>query len=196
VQTSLLHSWEECVDEGDLYDAKYMKIMIVYDDVDAGKRAKEFCDRIVRSLGPEMKLSLGVWKASMFRLPEINRVATHAATQAVAMIFALAGCKELSPELKDWIERLKRNDPLDRDCALVVLLHDIQRAGMDSAPACVSLSRYAQSVGMEFFADVIEPRQDECDYSIEGIHQRASRHTTVLDRMLPHHQNRNRDKGL
>jgi hypothetical protein len=59
-----------------------------------------------------------------------------------------------------------------------------------------TMSRYAQSVGMEFFADVIEPRQDECDYSIEGIHQRASRHTTVLDGILQHHQNRNRDKGL
>jgi hypothetical protein len=173
-----------------------LEIMIVYDDVDAGKRAKELCDRIVRSLGPEMKLSLGAWKASMFGFPEINRVDTNAATQAVAMIFALAGCKELCPELKAWIEGFTGNDRLDRDCALVVLLHDIQRAGMDSAPACVSLSRYAQSTGMEFFADVIEPRQGECDYSIEGIHQRAFRHTTVLDGILQQHRDRNRDKGL
>ncbi len=164
-----------------------LEVLIIYDNLEAGKQAKALCDRISRSLGPDFTLAPSVWKSSLFRFPEMSRAATRAATQAVAIIFVLAGWKDMLPELQVWVEGLRGNGRPYRDCALVVLLHDIPALSLDSAPAWIALSRSARNAGMEVFAEVIQARQDECDYSIEGIYKRAVSHSAVLDAILQHH---------
>jgi len=39
-------------------------VLIVYDSVRSGKRAKELCDRLGRQLAPDRKLNLSVWSLS------------------------------------------------------------------------------------------------------------------------------------
>jgi len=158
--------------DGNEEQSQTLDIMIAYDDLGAGQRAKEFCDRLSRHLGPGLKLKLSVWKISLFRFPEISRAATIAAESAVAIIFAANGHKDLSPQAKAWIEMFTGKERPNRNCALVALLHDISHLVIDLAPAGISLSRLARKAGMAFFADVLVPKE-ESNYSMEGIYEHA-----------------------
>ena len=39
-------------------------VLIVYDSVRSGKRAKELCDRLGQQLAPDWKLNFSVWSLS------------------------------------------------------------------------------------------------------------------------------------
>jgi hypothetical protein len=163
-----------------------LEVMVVYDDIGAAKRAKELCDRVSQRLGPGFKLNLSVWRLSMLRFPEISRVATEAAQRVVAIIFTAKGHTDLLPQAKAWIEKVTRQKRRSADCVLVALLHHIPRFAIELAPAWISLHCFARNGGMEFLSGTIEPREDEGDYSIEAIQQRAFNHTALLDAILQH----------
>src|SRR5207247_11345480 len=55
-------------------------VLIVYDSVSSGKRAKELCDRLGQQLAPDCKLNLSVWSLSALELlPPLTRAAAIAA---------------------------------------------------------------------------------------------------------------------
>ena len=41
-----------------------MEVLIVYDSVRSGKRAKELCDRLEQQLAPNCKLNFSIWSLS------------------------------------------------------------------------------------------------------------------------------------
>jgi len=41
-----------------------LDVLIVYDSLRSGKRAKELCDRLGQQLAPDWKLNLSVWSLS------------------------------------------------------------------------------------------------------------------------------------
>ncbi len=163
-----------------------LEVMVIYDDIGAAKRAKELCDRVSQRLSPAFRLNLSVWKLSMLRFPEISRVATEAAQRVVAIIFAAKGHTDLLPQAKAWIENVTGQRRAGANCVLVALLHHIPRFAIELAPAWISLRRFARNGGMGFFSGTIELREDDGDYSIESIQQRAFNHTALLDAILQH----------
>ncbi len=53
-------------------------VVIVYDSVPSGKRAKELCDRIGQQLAPDCELNLSVWSLSELQLlPPLARAAAR-----------------------------------------------------------------------------------------------------------------------
>src|SRR6267143_4226802 len=71
-------------------------VLIVYDSVRYGKRAKELCDR----LGQHGELNLSVWSLSALRLPALARAAAHEAERATLLIVAVNGDKMLPRSVK------------------------------------------------------------------------------------------------
>ena len=60
-----------------------LDVLIVYESVRSGKRAKEFCDRLGQHLAPDSKPNLSVWSLSALQLlPTIARAAASEADHA------------------------------------------------------------------------------------------------------------------
>ena len=64
-------------------------MVIIYDKVVVGKRAKELCDRLQSRLGPEYELNLSVWNMARLQNPALARLAAEAATHVDLLVVAI-----------------------------------------------------------------------------------------------------------
>src|SRR5258706_15126359 len=79
-------------------------VLIVYDSVGSGKRAKDLCDRLVQ----HCELNLSVWSLSALRLPALARAAAHEAERAILLIVAVNGDETLPRHVKTCLHRCVR----------------------------------------------------------------------------------------
>src|SRR6266404_1057065 len=134
-------------------------VLIVYDSVRSGKRAKELCDRLGQQLAPDCKLNFSVWSLSALQLPTLAQTAASAAEHAALLIVAVDG-------------------------ALVAQLHGILKMNEKLSPAYGCLRQIAHHAGVQFFSEVVELGEDELGYSLETIHERAQPNTSLLEVIL------------
>src|SRR5882762_147627 len=135
-------------------------VLIVYDSVRSGKRAKELCDR----LGQNCELSLSVWSLSALRLPALARAAAHEAERAILLIVAVNGGETLPRHVKICLHRCARAIHA-ADGALVAQFHSILKMNEELCPVYGCLKQIAHDAGVRFFSEVVELREDELDCS-------------------------------
>jgi|GEM_PF-1930273 len=146
--------------------------LIVYDSVRAGKRAKEFCDRLGQRLAPGCELNLSVWSLSALGIPAVARAAAREAERATLLIVAVNGDKRLPRPVRNclhWCAR--RIHPTDG--ALVAQLHGILKMKKELCQACGCLREIAHHAGVHFFLEVVELPEDQLDYTM--VHHAAIR---------------------
>jgi len=159
-------------------------VLIVYDSVRSGKRAKELCDRLGRQFTPDCELNLSVWSLSALELlPPLAQAAASEAEHAALLIVAVNGDKPLPRLVKSCLHRCARAIHA-ADGALVAQLHGILKMNEEFCPAYDCLRQIAHHAGVQFFSEVIELREDELDYSLEAIHERAQPNTSMLEGIL------------
>ena len=159
-------------------------VLIVYDSVRSGKRAKELCDRLGQQLAPDCKLNFSVWSLSALQLlPTTARAAASEAEHASLLIVAVNGDKTLPRHVKSCLHRCARAIHA-ADGALVAQLHGILKMNEELCPAYGCLRQIAHHAGVQFFSEVVELREDELDYSLEAIHERAQPNTSLLEVIL------------
>src|SRR5882672_10946904 len=144
-------------------------VLIVYDSVRSGKRAKELCDR----LGQHRELSLSVWSLSALRLPALARAAAHEAERATLLIVAVNGDETLPRHVKTclyWCARAIHA----ADGALVAQLHGILKMNEELCPAYACLKQIAHYSDVRFFSEVLELPDDELPISTGGISGRLT----------------------
>jgi len=164
-----------------------LDLLIVYDSVRSGKRAKELCDRLGQQFAPDCKLNLAVWSLSALELlPSLARAAANEAERAALLIVAVNGDKVLPRPVKSCLHRCARAIHT-ADGALVAQLHGILKMNEEFCPAYGCLSQIAHHAGVRFFSEVVELPEDELDYSLEAIHERAQPTTSLLEAILPRH---------
>jgi len=160
------------------------EVLIVYDSVPSGKRAKELCDRLGRQFTPDCELNLSVWSLSALELlPPLAQAAASEAEHAALLIVAVNGDKPLPRLVKSCLHRCARAIHA-ADGALVAQLHGILKMNEEFCPAYDCLRQIAHHAGVQFFSEVIELREDELDYSLEAIHERAQPNTSMLEGIL------------
>jgi len=72
------------------------------------------------------------------------------------------------------------------DGALVAQLHGILKMNEELCPAYGGLRQIAQHAGVRFFSEVVElPEDEQPDYSLEAIHERAQPNTSLVETILP-----------
>src|ERR1700721_1605671 len=76
----------------DLNDKPKFNVVIIYEDIAAGKRAKHFYDRVIRELVDECDFSLELWNFQLLAIPEIGNSAGTAVPQADFVILSMR-CK-------------------------------------------------------------------------------------------------------
>ena len=143
-------------------------VLIIYDSVRSGKRAKELFDR----LGQHCELNLSVWSLSALRLPALARAAAHEAEHAILLIVAVNGDETLPRHVKTCLHCWARAIHAAGG-ALVAQLHGILKMNEELCPAYGCLKQIAHHAGVRFFSEVVELPEDKLDCSIEAIHECA-----------------------
>ena len=138
-----------------------LDVLIVYDSVRSGKRAKELCDRLGQQLAPDCKLNFSVWSLSSLQLlPATARAAASAAEDAGLLIVAIHGEKTLPQPVKSFLHRCARAIHA-ADGALVAQLHGILKMNEEICPAYGCLREIAYHAGVRFFSEVVELPEGE-----------------------------------
>jgi len=154
-------------------------VLIVYDSVRSGKRAKELCDRIGQQLAPDYKLNLSIWRLSALEiLPPLARAAAREAERATLLIVAVNGDKTLPRPVKSCLHWCARGTRVANG-SLVAQLHGILKMNEELCPAYVCLREIAHHAGVRFFSEVVELPEDELDCSLDAIHERAQPNTSL-----------------
>ena len=91
-----------------LDDRPKFKVVIIYEDGAAGKRAKYFYNKMIRELVDECDFSLELWNFQVLAISEIGNSAAQAAAQADFVILSMHGKADLATETRNWIERWSR----------------------------------------------------------------------------------------
>jgi hypothetical protein len=161
-------------------NTRSLGVLIVYDSVRPGKRAKELCDQLAQQLAPDCELNLGVWSFSALELlPHLARAAASEAEHAALLIVAVHGDKTLPRPIKSFLHRCARAIH-GADGALVAQLHGILKMNEELCPAYGCLRQIAQHAGVRFFSEVVElPEAEQLGYSLQGIHERAQPNTSL-----------------
>ena len=163
--------------------ASSLDVLIIYDSLRSGKRAKELCDRLGQQLVPECKLNLSVWSLSALQLPTLAQTAASEAEHAALLIVAVNGDKTLPRSVKGRL-RTCAGAIHAADGALVAQLHGILKINEELCPAYGCLRQIAHHAGVQFFSEVVELREDELDCSFETTHERAQPNTSLLEVVL------------
>jgi len=163
--------------------APSLNVLVIYDRLYSGIKAKDFCDRLTRQLQPARELRLSFWSLSALHLPPLARAAEEEANQTFLLLLAVDGEEMPSASVKSWLSRCLRGMRANGG-ALVAQLHGILKMNLELSPAYRCLKHIADGSGMDFFSQVIEPAGEALDNSIESIHKRAHMRSPVLDAIL------------
>ena len=161
-----------------------LNVVIAFDDLRAGRKAKELCDRLALRLSPDCALHIGLWSLSVLQIPQVLQAAAKQAARAALVVIAVDGQTDLTLSAKTWVTMFSTGRT-SADGALAVLFHGASRLRENLAPSCAFLRRAARTAGRTFFSQVIET-DDDLTYSFELMHQRASTRTAVLNAILEH----------
>jgi hypothetical protein len=130
------------------------EIVVAYEEIAAGKRAKEICDRLQTNLEAFFVFETHLWRFDVLGLPELNNIAVRDAIQARLVIIAIDGRSELPVHLKSWMEIWVALRPVQPG-ALVLVVEPPPGCGVIQ---CHSerhyLERIAQRARMRFFASI------------------------------------------
>jgi hypothetical protein len=160
--------------------ASTLDVLLVYDCVRSGERAKELCDRVGERLPPELELNLSPWGLSVLQDPSLARLAAPVAARADLLIVAVDGATALPMTVQNWI-RKHASGARRAGRALVAQLHGILRMNQELAPAYNCLKQLAIDTGMDFFSQVAESADVELTFWIEAIHRRARMTSPVFE---------------
>jgi hypothetical protein len=129
-------------------------VVIVYEDVLAGKRAKETSDVLARNLGDEFRFGNQMWRFDMLGIPRMHEQAVADAARADILMVSFGAAKKLPVSLKFWMERWL--DEKISAMALVGLF--VARGGKSESSQSVRdyLADVARRARLEFFAHTFE----------------------------------------
>lgn len=95
-------------------------VVLLYENMSAGKRAHAFCEKLIDELGAQGRCEKGLWSFKVLDLDHVRLEAENAATQADVVILSLDGEDELPRSFKNWLENWPRRAA--NKCPTVVAL--------------------------------------------------------------------------
>jgi len=131
-------------------DAKpKFKVVIAYEDFEAGKHAKKTYDYLVGNLGWECQFTNQMWRFDVLSIPKLRELAAAAAAQADLIIISSHGSEELPEPVKAWIESWLGQQ--GNGLALVALFDCPREESQKTRAVRAYLAGVASRGGLEFF---------------------------------------------
>ena len=131
-------------------DEPIFKVVIIYEDLPTGRRAKLFYDKLINELKNECVFSLQLWSFQVLAIPEIRGSAADSITQADFVILSLHGKARLPARMRQWIETWSRQI-FDRGPALIALVDKSMVRDGQNALTLAYLRGVAQTNRVAFF---------------------------------------------
>jgi hypothetical protein len=131
-------------------DEPIFKVVIIYEDLPTGRRAKLFYDKLINELKNECVFSLQLWSFQVLAIPEIRGSAADSITQADFVILSLHGKAGLPARMRQWIETWSRQI-FDRGPALIALVDKSMVRDGQNALTLAYLRGVAQTNRVAFF---------------------------------------------
>lgn len=147
-------------------------VLVVYGNVEAGKRAKELCDRIQRFLGAEYQLNLRLWNMTALQSTSLAQAATEAATWPAILIVAVNGNEPLPQFFKRWVCQKTRKPPFAIG-AIVTQLYGMEQTKQESAHAYLDLKQIAREAGIAFFSEGAEIANETLYHNLNEFRETA-----------------------
>jgi hypothetical protein len=79
-------------------------VVALYDNLQAGKRAHEACNCLLRPAVDEA-IKYDMWNFDVLQISEINQQATRSAAEADLVIVAASEEKPFEPHVREWLNR-------------------------------------------------------------------------------------------
>jgi hypothetical protein len=130
-------------------------ILVLYEDVGMGKRAKVLCDSLENGLGERYKLEVSYWSFEVLRFTDLLRAVAETARRATLIVVAADGKRPLPSWVKTLVAMFLYGEP-NGECAVVALLSMPSEHGQDFSPAYAYLKRTASAAQLALFSHVIE----------------------------------------
>jgi hypothetical protein len=83
-------------------------VVIIYEDLEAGKRARKTYDYLAEQLGHHSHFNQAMWKFDVLAIPQLRDMAAKDVAEADILVISSSGEKDIPPGLKDWIEHCLR----------------------------------------------------------------------------------------
>lgn len=126
-----------------------LNAFIVYEDVHAGKRAKEMCDLLAENLGRHWRVDSELWNFRALQVPRLREIAAENAGIADMAIVSCFGA-DLPEAVTEWLDSWTMRP--NRAVALIGLFPE-EELDPDSIPSArATLVRAARRGGMRFFS--------------------------------------------
>jgi hypothetical protein len=131
-------------------------VVIIYQDFETEKRAKEGLDYVAEELGNDLEFRHSMWRLDILQDPKLNALAA-ALAKADLLIVSLRGEGKLPAKIRTLIdERLAQT--VNHECALVALFEGAAPATRSSVYAC--LATLARQRGLDFFEQALSDAED------------------------------------
>jgi hypothetical protein len=131
-------------------NAGEFSVVLVYEDLETGKRARKVYDFLAGNLGEDCQCRLQMWKFDVLAIPKLRDIATRDAAEADLLIVSMRGSHALAEPVTVWIESWLAVGT--RAMALVAMVDASPEESSASEETCAYLGRVARRANMEFFA--------------------------------------------
>lgn len=136
-----------------------VRILIVYEDMVTGQKARLVAEQLVGSLGPGYRCEPSLWKFEVLKVPDISAMAAYEARQADLIVFAAREGKELEEEVKQWIQGWLPYKERGDSCIVALLLKGPNPTA-SASPLYSYLRKIAEKRGLDFFWQELESQPD------------------------------------
>ena len=79
-------------------------VTIIYESVEAGKRAKRFSDQLIAEAAVDGALELNLWNFGVLGIPAVRNVAASTAATSDLVILSMSGTVPLPAQTVEWVE--------------------------------------------------------------------------------------------
>lgn len=154
-------------------------VLMAYEDLESGKRAKRTYDFLSSHLGHECRFASQMWKLEVLDIPQLLEAAIQDATMADLILISLRNGSALPASTGRWIDTWSSRPR--NALALVALFHGMGENSPNTIEARNYLARAAQRGGLEFFAHP----DDAAGGHTFGVNQAAPALVGTLAREMP-----------
>ncbi len=160
-----------------------LNVVVAFEDLETGARAKSTLDRVKEQLGLEVEMSLKLWKFDWLREPGVRQQAARDASEAALIIVSSHGKGEWPAPVKEWMAMWQERQT-DEPRGLVVLLDG--EAGHEGAghPMLTYLQDMARHARLELFFRFFEPPPVALNSVFQQVWDRTERSSAILDGIL------------
>jgi hypothetical protein len=172
-----------------------LRVLVIYEDLETGLRARQTLDHTVRQLAAEADAHVNLWRFDLLSEPRLRQRAAEEAAEADIVFCSAHGQRELPAIVNLWLQEWFGNKS-GKPCALAVSLDAHAKDTPPATRMMEAIETAARLAGVDVFLHLGEV-QTEFETAAANIQQRAERRTMVVDELLHEAEPRRfRDWGI